>query len=184
MTIECMSNKKTKSAVGSMKQSATNDISFYKPRLFKLTNQLLNSDIPKDMWDDVIEKYNIYIHSCIIYFKSIDTHNIIQEEHLVSTEPIGLDDIPRDEVDHISRPTIEYIRPVTYDMNHFVIKTNKSKGINPPRFRDVILETTDLKYKDCGPDSDILINEDDIAQHSLDVVLPYKYFVSLDDDTL
>jgi len=190
MTINWLSNKRSKSSIcNNIQTSSSNDISFYKPRLFKLTNQLLNANVPTELCGDVIEKYNMYIDSCIIYFKSIDTHNIIQEEHnMTVTEPN--DSIESINTDTNSGTNISMYdipnrsRSVNYNMNNFVIKTTKSKGVNPPRFKDVKLETSELKYKDCGPDSDILINEDILNDHALDVILPYKYFIALDDDKI
>lgn len=193
MTINWLSNKRSKSSIcNNVQSSSSNDILFYKPRLFKLTNQLLNDDIPTEIVSDVIEKYNMYIDSCIIYFKSIDTYNIIQEEHnidnvdneldLVSNEPVHNDTTTS--IDMLMYDIPNKVRPVNYNMNNFVIKKTKSKGVNPPRFKDVKLETSELKYKDCGPDSNILINEDILNEHALDVVLPYKYFIALDDDKI
>ena len=184
MTISCLSNKKSKSHQGVIQSPSRcpTEVLFYKPRLFKLTNRLLNSDVPTEIWNDVVDKYNMYIESCILYFKSIDTHNIIQEEH-----DLTIDDMLNHQDETDIPPYVpgmymeECKRPVHYNMTNFVIKTSRNRMTPPPRFKDVVLSTSDLRYKDCGPDSDILINEDEINQHSLDVILPYKYFISPDD---
>jgi hypothetical protein len=51
----------------------------------------------------------------------------------------------------------------------------------PPQKREVDLESEELRYKDCGPDSNILINQDELDKYSIDIVLPYSYFAPLDE---
>jgi hypothetical protein len=180
LTIAYMTNTKIRNKNLETNASVSiDDLTFYKHRLFKLTNQLLNSDHPPDVLQDVLSTYNTYIKSCVEYFKSVDRCDMIQKDHI--PEQSHIDDVITSD-ESISNSYRYNIKPVHYDMTKFVTRTRPGYSPTPPpRTKELDMESEDLRYKDCGPDSNILINQSEIDEHGIDIVLPYSYFAPLDE---
>jgi hypothetical protein len=58
------------------------DKKFYKRRVFELTKQLLNKEIPDRITSQVLTNFENYFNESIEYFKILDKTDIIQEEYL------------------------------------------------------------------------------------------------------
>ena len=185
ITMDYFTNKKMRSKIPTgHSQPSLEEVEFYKPRLFRLTNLLLNAENVPDIWNEVRSAYTAYITACINYFKTSDTCTIIQQSHVDIENDISTSEIPApvasSEEAYNSYPL--NIKALHYDMTRFVTKkTYVGSDLPPPRKKEVVLGTNELKYKDCGRDSNILINQDEASEHSVDVILPYSYFVPTDE---
>jgi hypothetical protein len=62
-------------------QELKKEQAFYKKRIHHLSKQLLQNEAPGDLFPDVQEQYDAFLRTCIYYFKSIDNHDILQEEY-------------------------------------------------------------------------------------------------------
>jgi hypothetical protein len=121
----------------------------------------------------------MYVEVCIRHFKTLDTHDILQEPF----NEEGDHDPTMDVEAHSSNMQPQYvdnIKPIRYSMSKFVVKTKTAKDIvDPPRVKEITLDKEELKYKECGTDSNVLINDDELVENSLDDILPYEYFVEI-----
>lgn len=85
ITLDCLINKEqfNKHINNKVNKSLNKkDKKFYRRRIFDLTKSLLiNKDKPKDLLPDVKYAFDIYMKSCIHYFKTIDNNDIIQDEY-------------------------------------------------------------------------------------------------------
>ena len=145
ITIDYLTNRKKKYSIEKNEAFSLTDFEFYKPRLFKLTNQLLNSETPPELLEDITKTYTTYIKSCIEYFKAVDTCYLIQQEH-IDHENIDTENnvpISNPSEDDMNELYPRNIKPVHYDISKFVTKVkNKSSNINTlPRTKEVILES-------------------------------------------
>ena len=169
------------------------DFAFYKPRIFKLTNQLLNTTPPEGISKDVHQAYFEYITACIHYFKSADTCDIIQSEHTQPVESFDNDISPSylDNSTVYGTPTSEsiptqMIRPVKCNMNRFVVKTCPTPTILP-QVKKISLYESNLQYKHCGMDSNVLVNDQEAGKVGIDIILPLHYFtnqIDIPEDSL
>lgn len=179
LTLDWLTNKKRHCRKIDATTISTTDAVFYKPRLFKLTNKLLNSDKPVNTGEDVVSHFNMYVEACIRHFKTMDTHDILQDQFNNETDQDGTMDVEA----HSSNSPPQYvdnIKPIRYSMSKFVVKTKTAKDIiDPPRVKEITLDKEELKYKECGTDSNVLINDDELLENSLDDILPYEYFVEI-----
>ncbi len=165
------------------------DFAFYKSRIFKLTNQLLNNTPPSGISKDVHKAYLEYITTCIHYFKSADTCDIIQSEHTDShtdTNTYHDDSLESDvyssdtDTSTRSRSNTPIIRPVKCNMNRFVVKTRPPPTILP-QVKTISLYDTNLQYKHCGNDSNVLVNDKEAKEIGMDIILPLHYFTNEKD---
>jgi hypothetical protein len=62
-------------------QELRKEQAFYKKRIHHLSKQLLQNEAPGDLFPDVQEQYDAFLRTCIYYFKSIDNHDILQEQY-------------------------------------------------------------------------------------------------------
>jgi hypothetical protein len=114
------------------------------------------------------------------YFKSVDRCDIIQKDH--ESDQTHIDEVITPKGSNNTLDPFNNIKPVHYDMTKFVTrKRTEYPPTPPPRTKEFDLESEDLRYKDCGPDSNILMNQSEIDEHGIDVVLPYWYFTPLDE---
>jgi hypothetical protein len=181
LTIDCLTNKKRQCRKIDSTAISTSDALFYKPRLFKLTNKLLNSDKPVNTGEDVLSHFGMYVEACIRHFKTTDTHDILQEPFSCEVDQDTSMDVTAS-FSKLQPDYVDNIKPIRYSMSKFVVKTKTTKDIiDPPRVKEITLYKEELKYKECGTDSNVLINDDELIENSLDNILPYKYFVEISE---
>ena len=194
ITIKYLSNFKNKNKQNSLHKLIVNedDIHFYKHRIQNLTYELLNNMELVNIDTELKQTFNIYVNSCINYFKLTDTHMMIQKDHgpcvddmihardssnaFTSTDETNIG-TPVNESPNINIDASSSTNPVK-QLNYidkFIIR-NKTKNnqllpnIIIPKQKEVNIKTTDLRYK-----IDIPTVLDDNTP-SLDIILPPDYF--------
>lgn len=188
ITIKYLSNFKNKNKQNSLDKLIVNedDIHFYKHRIQNLTYELLNNMELVNVDTELKQTFNIYVNSCINYFKLTDTHMMIQKDHGPCVGDSSTAFTATDEtnigtsVNESSNTNIEasystsHVKQLNY-IDKFIIR-NKTKNnqllpnIIIPKQKEVNIKTTDLRYK-----IDIPTVLDDNTP-SLDIILPPDYF--------
>ena len=162
ITLDCLLNKEQLNKNINYKISkliSKKDKKFYRKRIFDLTrNLLLNKDKPKELSPDIKYAFDNYVKSCIIYFKTIDNNDIIQDEykdledfdeimnnHLENG--IGLDDTnisSKEDADKLMMRSIN-LKPT---LDNFIQKVKiKSEEIILPKQKEINLNDPNLKTK-------------------------------------
>lgn len=176
ITIKYLSNLKNKSHKLNAITINEEDITFYKHRIQNLTYELLNNIELVNIDTDIKQAFNIYVHSCIQYFKLVDTNMIIQKDHIPGI-PIVEDTLCGQPStgggDNPAAANSNPVKQLNY-IDKFVIrnKMNKTKllpNIIIPKQKDVNIKTSELRYK-----IDIPTVSDEAT--SLDMILPHDYF--------
>jgi len=165
------------------------DIQFYKHRINNLTYELLTNMELVNVYSELKKSFNIYVNSCINYFKLTDTHSIIQQDHSCFMDNI-LDNTNNEMDDNNDfeytnnkpnrcvansqsvQPELVKQLKIT-DMSNFIkrnrINKNQIPNIIIPKQKEVNIKTSDFRYK-----IDIPTVIEDIP--SIDIVLPHTYF--------
>ena len=85
VTLDCLLNKHQYNKYlfnKTEKVSNRKDKKFYRKRIFSLTKELLlTKERPEFLFPDVEYAFDNYVNSCIQYFKTIDSNDIIQNEY-------------------------------------------------------------------------------------------------------
>ena len=85
VTLDCLLNKQQYNKYlfnKTEKVSNRKDKKFYRKRIFSLTKELLlTKEKPDFLFPDVEYAFDNYVNSCIQYFKTIDSNDIIQNEY-------------------------------------------------------------------------------------------------------
>ena len=181
ITLKYLSNLKNKN--NSLQKLIVNedDIYFYKHRIQNLTYELLNNVELVNIDTELKQSFNIYVNSCINYFKLTDTHMILQKDHGLRMDTIieAYDDDENsnntkdnENVNYHSNPNPNPnpVKQLNY-MDKFIIrnkikKTQLLPNIIIPKQKEMNIKTTDFRYKIDIPT--ILDNN----SPSLDIILP------------
>jgi hypothetical protein len=162
ITLDCLLNKEQLNKNINYKISkliSKKDKKFYRKRIFDLTRSLLlNKDKPKELSPDIKYAFDNYVKACVIYFKTIDNNDIIQDEykdledfdeimnnHLENG--IGLDDTnisSKEDADKLMMRSIN-LKPT---LDNFIQKVKiKSEEIILPKQKEINLNDPNLKTK-------------------------------------
>jgi hypothetical protein len=181
ITLKYLSNLKNKN--NSLQKLIVNedDIYFYKHRIQNLTYELLNNVELVNIDTELKQSFNIYVNSCINYFKLTDTHMILQKDHGLRMDTI-IETYDDDENSNNTKdnenvnyhsnpnPNPNPVKQLNY-MDKFIIrnkikKTQLLPNIIIPKQKEMNIKTTDFRYKIDIPT--ILDNN----SPSLDIILP------------
>ena len=155
------------------------DIHFYKHRINNLTYELLTNMELVNVDTELKKSFNIYVNSCINYFKLTDTHSIIQQDHVCFID--NNNDADNEMINNNTNITVEpsqsepeLVKQLKInDMDKFIkrnkINRNQIPNIIIPKQKNVNIKTSDFRYK-----IDIPNVVEDIP--SIDIVLPHHYF--------
>jgi hypothetical protein len=182
ITLKYLSNLKNKN--NSLQKLIVNedDIYFYKHRIQNLTYELLNNVELVNIDTELKQSFNIYVNSCINYFKLTDTHMILQKDHGLRMDTIieAYDDDDENSNNTKDNENVNYhsnpnpnpnpVKQLNY-MDKFIIrnkikKTQLLPNIIIPKQKEMNIKTTDFRYKIDIPT--ILDNN----SPSLDIILP------------
>ena len=160
VTLDCLLNKNMYNKhLLAERNKTTNkrDKKFYKRRIFDLTKELLISkEEPDNLFPDVKYAFDIFVDSCIHYFKSKDNNDIIQAEYknIEESNVIESDlleqtvnsDLTEEEANNILMRSFKITKP---SLDNFVtIKyTKKPSEIILPKQKDINLKDPDLRNK-------------------------------------
>jgi hypothetical protein len=125
---------------------STEDLNFYKKRIFKVTKEYLRG---KKRELDLDKDFEAYAFSCIEYFKFIDKAEVIQEEY--NSMPSGRTStiIDLSGVDICNNMMMKKRNdPIPKITDHINIKSTKTvKKIVLPQVRNINIKTTKFKNK-------------------------------------
>jgi hypothetical protein len=161
VTLDCLLNKNMYNKhLLAEKKKITNkkDKKFYRRRIFNLIKEILlkKEEEPDDLFPDIKYTFDIFVESCIHYFKSKDNNDIIQseyntieEDHVVKSDLLELNvDSPctEEEANNLLMRSFKITQP---SLDNFVkIKyTKKPSEIILPKQKDVNLKDPDLRNK-------------------------------------
>ena len=96
ITIDCLVNKGNKKNMNKPNKPNKKDKKFYRRRILNLTREMLLNSYPDDLLFDVRDAFDLYVKSCIGYFKLKDETEIIQEDYNIDSL---LDEITQDKLD-------------------------------------------------------------------------------------
>jgi len=175
ITLKYLSNLKNKN--NSLQKLIVNEdeIYFYKHRIHNLTYELLNNVELVNIDTELKQSFNIYVNSCINYFKLTDTHMMLQKDHGPRMDTIieAYDENSNNTKDNEnvnSNLNPNPVKQLNY-MDKFIIrnkikKTQLLPNIIIPKQKEMNIKTTDFRYK-----IDIPTILDENAP-SLDIILP------------
>jgi hypothetical protein len=156
ITMDCLISKNQKQKMihySSNKQYDKKDKKFYRRRIINLTREMLLNNYSDDILHDVKEAFDIYVKTCIGFFKVKDEVDIIQsdmcflEEVTNDVDKLDLDDIVTpEEANKLMMRTIK-INKLPLD-NFVTIKTMKIAN-DPimPKQKEINLKDPQLKNK-------------------------------------
>jgi hypothetical protein len=142
---KCVQNKMSKIVCRQEKR-------FYKKRIIDLTKDLLSkpSVHEKTIFPDVKYAFDVYIKTCVEYFKSLDNNDILQEEY----KNMEMDALPQDfeliqqnqhDADKLLMRSIQIVKP----LDKFVKRTStkKEEEVIIPKQKEIDLGDPALKKK-------------------------------------
>ncbi len=161
ITLDCLLNKEMydKTVKNHIKKSIDKtDKKFYRKRILNLTKDLLYTPSKVTINPDIKYVFNNYIKSCIEFFKSSDTTDIIQEdykqinqEELEALEKLNEDDedceepMTQEQANNIMLRSVKMNIP---SLDGFVKKTTiKKEEIFLPQQKEIDLKKPELKTK-------------------------------------
>jgi hypothetical protein len=159
VTLDCLLNKQqyTKYLLNKTeKVSNRKDKKFYRKRIFSLTKELLlTKDKPEFLFPDVEYAFDNYVNSCIQYFKTIDSNDIIQNEYgqfvgIATLSNITDDDDEvfqsKEDADKLLMRSIHISKP---SLDNFVKTklTKRAQDMILPKQKDINLTDPILKTK-------------------------------------
>jgi len=161
VTLDCLLNKQQYNKYlfnKTEKISNRKDKKFYRKRIFSLTKELLlTKEKPEFLFPDVEYAFDNYINTCIQYFKTIDSNDIIQNEYSsfvgISTlnNITGLDDVDEDlqSKEDADKLLMRSINISNSSLDNFVKKklTKNAKEMILPKQKDINLTDPILKTK-------------------------------------
>lgn len=158
ITIDCLMNKRQKSQLSNtynLTKYDNKDKKFYRRRIINLTKEMLLNNYSDEILPDVKDAFDLYVKTCIGFFKVKDETDIIQSdicflEELTKEsdkEQMDLDDIVSpEEADKLMMRTIK-INKLPLD-NFVTIKNLKiSKEPILPKQKEINLKDPLLKNK-------------------------------------
>jgi hypothetical protein len=156
ITLDCLTNKEQYNRCLQNKISkivCRQEKKFYKKRLVDLTKDLLSkpSVYEKTIFPDVKYAFDVYIKTCVEYFKSLDNNDILQEEYkniepgLVSKEEEKVIQKTQQEADKLLMRSINIVKP----LDKFVKRTStkKEEEVIIPKQKEIDLADPALKNK-------------------------------------
>ena len=160
VTLDCLLNKNmyNKHLLAERKKTTNKrDKKFYKRRIFDLTKELLlTKEEPDNLFPDVNYSFDIFVDSCIHYFKSKDNNDIIQAEYknieemnVIESDLLELNvesPLTEEEANTLLMRSFKITQP---SLDNFVkIKYTKSPcEIILPKQKDINLKDPDLRNK-------------------------------------
>ena len=162
VTLDCLLNKSMFGThVKNKKSQSVNkeDKKFYKKRIYNLFKEMLiNKTEPDDLLPDVKYAYDNFINASINYFKTIDNHDLLQEEYktLDEEESININAIPELCEDNTiltaedaDKLLMRSIKITTQPLDKFVKRKNKKpeEQVIMPKQKEVNLMDPELKVK-------------------------------------
>jgi hypothetical protein len=125
---------------------------FYRKRIINLTRDLLikKQDCPEFYVEDITSSFDIYVKSCIHYFKALDENDILQKDL------VDLDDNDNEEDEIIYEYNKEeddklLMRSIkmTKTLDNFIKKTTEVKKteIILPKIKEIDIKNPELKLK-------------------------------------
>ena len=154
ITMDCLVNKGKNNKTNAVIKPNKKDKKFYRRRILNLTREMLLNNYENDLLMDVREAFDLYVKSCIGYFKLKDETEIIQEEYNIDSL---LDEITQSELDADDIVSPEeanklMMRSITINkrpLDNFVkIKYLKVKeDIIIPKQKEINLQDPSLKKK-------------------------------------
>jgi hypothetical protein len=160
VTLDCLLNKNmyNKHLLAERKKTTNKrDKKFYKRRIFDLTKELLlTKEEPDNLFPDVKYSFDIFVDSCIHYFKSKDNNDIIQAEYknieemnVIESDLLELNvesPLTEEEANTLLMRSFKITQP---SLDNFVkIKYTKSPcEIILPKQKDINLKDPDLRNK-------------------------------------
>ena len=160
VTLDCLLNKNmyNKHLLAERKKTTNKrDKKFYKRRIFDLTKELLlTKEEPDNLSPDVKYSFDIFVDSCIHYFKSKDNNDIIQAEYknieemnVIESDLLELNvesPLTEEEANTLLMRSFKITQP---SLDNFVkIKYTKSPcEIILPKQKDINLKDPDLRNK-------------------------------------
>lgn len=159
VTLECMMNKEQYAKyLDKIPRNKINkkDKKFYRKRIFDLTKQLINNEVPDNLMPDVKSAFDNYIHRCIDFFKILDKTDILQEDYIgINTDivdpknEINVDDIGNTtDANNLMMRSIKITNQNSVLDNFVKFKSIKVKN-DPiiPKQKDINLKDPALKNK-------------------------------------
>lgn len=128
------------------------DRKFYKKRIYSLTKELLLNEEPDHLCPEIKKQFDEYINSCVHYFKSIDSNDLIQDDYKL----LDADNQYIDETVMVKSQTdadelfINSFNNETKLLDYFVIKTKlkiKKDDMILPKQKNINLRDPELKHK-------------------------------------
>ena len=164
VTLDCLLNKQQYNKYlfnKTEKVSNRKDKKFYRKRIFSLTKELLlTKERPEFLFPDVEYAFDNYVNSCIQYFKTIDSNDIIQNEYssfvgiATLSNITGLADDDDDDEDFQSKEDADKLlmRSINISkssLDNFVKTklTKKAEEMVLPKQKDINLADPILKTK-------------------------------------
>lgn len=164
VTLDCLLNKQQYNKYlfnKTEKVSNRKDKKFYRKRIFSLTKELLlTKERPEFLFPDVEYAFDNYVNSCIQYFKTIDSNDIIQNEYssfvgiATLSNITGLADDDDDDEDFQSKEDADKLlmRSINISrssLDNFVKTklTKKAEEMVLPKQKDINLTDPILKTK-------------------------------------
>jgi hypothetical protein len=158
VTLDCLLNKQQYNKYllnKTEKVSNRKDKKFYRKRIFCLTKELLlTKDKPEFLFPDVEYAFDNYVNSCIQYFKTIDSNDIIQNEYGSFVGMSALNNIDDDDevfqskedADKLLMRSIHISKP---SLDNFVKTklTKRAQDMILPKQKDINLTDPILKTK-------------------------------------
>lgn len=162
ITIDCLMNKdQYKNCLkNNSKEINKNDKKFYRKRIYNLAKELLLSkEEPPNLFSDVKYSFDIFIKSCIHYFKSLDSNDIIQDDYKNLDDNEGINEIinqneiniqnesKNTNIEDINNTLIRSINLPKPSLNNFVKKKVKANEIIIPQQKEINLKEPSLRIK-------------------------------------
>jgi hypothetical protein len=158
VTLDCLLNKQQYNKYlfnKTEKISNRKDKKFYRKRILSLTKELLLSkEKPEFLFPDVEYAFDTFVNSCIQYFKTIDSNDIIQNEYSSFVGISVLNDVDDDDGDLQSKEDADKLlmRSINISkpsLDNFVKTklTKRAEEMILPKQKDINLSDPILKTK-------------------------------------
>jgi len=159
ITLDCLMNKEQYNkhvANKNSKKVNKKDKKFYRKRVYNLTKELLLSkEEPPNLFPDVKYAFDIFVNTCINYFKAIDSNDIIQSDYENIKDSLNIgSNIPEINVENIqSQEEANQLLMRTIKINNSLdnfVKRTFTKSPDEmiiPKQKDINLKDPSLKTK-------------------------------------
>ena len=161
VTLDCLLNKELYNNQVRGKQAKLinkEEHRFYRKRTLNLFKEIINKNLPENLFPDVKYAYDNFVNSAVNYFKTIDNSDIIQAEYAVLDSPVDNPAAPLSSVDCSANLAnsldsdmcmMRSIKMETSTLDKYVIRTRtkKKSEIILPQQKDINLLDPGLKTK-------------------------------------